>query len=131
VKRLVSQISVPLLGAVLLLGVYVCYDLVVYRDYLLRGDEPAFIIGSLESPASWFTRGYFDYFHVYPEWETLHTSPLLRPVSNAVAYLNYSLFGANYALYFATFFLFQFIGLLIFVRILAELAVPPLPALGM
>ena len=119
--------SVPLAGAALLIGLYVYYDLVVYRDHLLRGDEPAFVSATLESPVSWFTRGYLDYFNLYPEWGTQHTSPLLKPVTNAVGYLNYSLFGRSYALHFAAFFLMQFIGLLVIVRLLRELAVPPLP----
>jgi hypothetical protein len=122
---------VRLASAVLLCSLYVYYDLVVYRDYLLRGDDPAFISASLESPASWFTQGYLNYFNVYPEWGTRNTTPLLKPVTNAIGYLNYWLFGSSYALHFATFFLVQFFGLLVFVRILRELAIPPLPSAGM
>ena len=122
---------VPLAGAALLLSLFAYYDLTVYRAYLLRGDEPAFVSATLESPASWFTRGYLNYFHVYPEWVTRHASPLLKPVTNAVGYLNYSLFGSRYALHFAVFFLIQFLGLLVFVRLLRELAVPPLAIAGM
>jgi hypothetical protein len=131
VNTLANRTFLPLAGAVLLLGLFIYYDLVVYRDYLLRGDEPAFVSATLESPASWFTRGYLNYFLIYPEWESHHTSPLLKPLTNAVGYLGDSLFGSTYALHFAVYFLFQFLGLLIFVRILRELAVPTLPAAGM
>jgi hypothetical protein len=120
--------SLPLAGAVLLLGLFAYYGVVVYRGYLLRGDEPAFVSATLESPASWFTQGYLNYFLIYPEWESHHTSLLLKPVTNAVGYLNDALFGSTYALHFAVYFVFQFLGLLIFVRLLRELAVPPLPA---
>jgi hypothetical protein len=129
-KALSSPAAVPLAGAALLLGLFVYYDFVVYRNYLLRGDEPAFIGATLESPASWFTRGYTDYFNVYPEW-VLGTTQLLKPVTNLVGYLNYTLFGSTYALHFAVYVAFQFLGLLFFVRILRELAIPPLPAAGM
>ena len=98
---------------------------------LLRADDPAFVSATLESPASWFTRGYLNYFHIYPEWGTRHTSLLLKPVTNAVGYLNYTLFGSSYALHFAVFFLMQFLGLLVFVRLLRDLDIPPLPAAGM
>lgn len=123
--------SVPLVGAVLLLGLYVYYDLVVYRDYLPRGDDPAFVSATMEFSASWFTRGYLDYFHIYPEWPNSNATHLLKPVTNAVGYLNYLLFDSLYALHFGMFFLMQFVGLLVFARLLDELAVPSLPAAGM
>jgi hypothetical protein len=131
VKTLASRMSVPLVGAVLLLGLYVYYDLVVYRDYLARGDDPAFISATQEFSTSWFTRGYLNYFHIYPEWPNSNATQLLKPMTNVVGYLNYSLFGSLYRLHFAVFFLMQFVGLLVFVRLLRELAVPPLPAAGM
>jgi hypothetical protein len=127
----IPDVAVPLASAALLIGLFAYYDLAVYQHYLLRGDEPAFITATLESPASWLTRGYLDYFNLYPEWETSNHSPLLKPVTNAVAYYDYLMFGRNYALYFAVFFAIQFLGLLVFVRLLRELAVPPLPAAAM
>jgi hypothetical protein len=126
-----SRMYVPLAGAALLLGLYVYYDIIVYRDYLLHSDEPAFVSASLESPASWFTRGYLNYFDTYPEWGTRHTTPLFKPVTNAVGYLNYVLFGTSYGLHFAVFFLMQFLGLLIFLRVLRELDIRPLPSAAM
>jgi hypothetical protein len=129
IVRDLSPSSLPLAGAALLLGLFVYYDLVVYRNYLLSGDDPAFISGTLESPASWFTKGFLNYFNAYPEWAP-RTSLLLKPVTNVVGYMNYSLFGAHYALHFAVYVLVQFLGLLVFVRLLRELAIPPLPAAG-
>src|SRR5262245_31190140 len=104
VRALAYRISLPLAGAALLLGVFGYYELVAYKDYLLRGDDPAFVSAALESPASWFTRGYLNYFLIYPEWVSHHTSPLLKPVTNAVAYLNNAVFGTAYALHFAIYF---------------------------
>jgi hypothetical protein len=126
-RRFASRPFVLLAAAALLLGLYVFFDVIHYRDYLPHGDDPAFVSGALDSPTSWFTQGYLNYFLVYPEWGTWHSSPLIKPVTNAVGYLNYVLLGNNYALHFAEFFLVQFIGLLVFVRLLRELAVPPLP----
>ena len=48
-----------------------------------------------------------------------------------MGYLNYSLFGTSYAVHFAVFFLMQLLGILVFVHLLRELVVPPLPAAGM
>jgi hypothetical protein len=118
---------VPLVGAVLLIGIYVYYGIVIYRDYLPFGDDPAFVSATFESPASWFTRGYFNYFRIYPEWDAHSTTLLLKPITNVVGYVNQALFGSNYALHFAAFFAFQFIGLVIFVRILRELEIAPVP----
>lgn len=95
---------------------------------MLRGDEPAFVSATLELQAAWFTRGYLDYFDVYPEWDSVHSTDLLKPVANVVGYINHVLFGSNYSLHFVTFFLIQFIGLVVFVRLLRELSVPSLPA---
>jgi hypothetical protein len=58
-------------------------------------------------------------------------TPLLKPVTNALGYLNYVLFGPHYGLHFAVFFGIQFLGLLVFVRLLRELSVPPLAMAGM
>lgn len=127
-KAIVSRVSVPAAGAALLIGLFVFCDLLVYRDYFLRGDEPAFLSATLASPASWFTSGYFNYFNVYPEWPILDATPLLKPVTNAVGYVNYALFGRAFALHYAVFFAMQFFGLLLFVRLLRELKVSPLPS---
>jgi hypothetical protein len=117
-----------LAAAALLLCLYIYFDVIYYRDYVLHGDDPAFVSANLGSPDSWFAQGYLNYFLVYPEWETGYSTPWLKPVTNVVGYLNYTLFGSNYAMHFAVFFLVQFLGLLVFVRLLRELAVPPLPA---
>lgn len=122
---------VPLIGAVLLLGLFAYYDVFAYRDYVLHSDDPAFVSASRESPVSWFTQGYLNYFDTYPEWGTVHTTPLFKPITNAVGALNYALFGDNYALHFAVFFLMQFAGLLVFLRLLREFDIPPLPSAGL
>ena len=49
-KRAAFRMSVPLAGAVLLLGVYAYYYVVAYRNYVLRGDELAFV-SAIESAA--------------------------------------------------------------------------------
>src|SRR5690242_34097 len=98
-RALVYRLPVTLVGAVLLAALYIYYALVVYRDYLLRGDEPAFVSANLGSPLEWFTKGYLDYFHVYPEWPTLNHPDLLKPVTNIAGYLDLSLFADNYALH--------------------------------
>lgn len=130
-KALVHRLPVPVVGAVLLTALYVYYAVVVYREYLLRGDEPAFVSANLGSPLEWFTEGYLDYFDTYPEWNSLHQTDLLKPVTNIVGYLNLFLFGDNYALHFTTFFIAQFVGLIIFLRLLRALDVPILIATGM
>lgn len=127
-KALVSRLPVPLMGAGLLAALYAYYALIVYRDYLLRGDEPAYVSANRGPPLEWFTKGYLDYFNVYPEWASSHQADFLRPVTNIVGYLNLSLFGDNSALHFATFFVVQFVGLIIFLRLLRELDVPTLVA---
>jgi hypothetical protein len=122
-KALLCRLPVALTGALLLAALYVYYVLTVYRGYLLRGDEPAFVSANLGPPGEWFTRGYLDYFHIYPEWMTLNHTDLLKPVTNIAGSLNLLLFGGNYALHFATFFLAQFAGLIIFLRLLREMDV--------
>jgi len=124
--------TLPLLAAAaLLLALFAYYDIVCYRDFLLRGDDPAFIGATLSSPIDWFTRGYADYFDVYPEWGTRIGTDFIRPVTNLVAYANHAVFGENYALHFALFFLVQFASLAIILRLLRETSVPPAAAAGM
>jgi hypothetical protein len=126
-KGLVSERSTLLGGVALLSCLFVYYYLIVYRDYLPGADDVAFI-GALASPADWFTQGYSNYFDVYPEWGPARNTDLLKPVTNSVGYFNQTLFGEHYALHFALFFLIQFGGLVVFLRLLRESSVPALPA---
>ncbi len=126
-KGLVPERSALLWGAALLACLFLYYYAVVYYNYLPSGEDAAFI-GALDSPAEWFTRGYADYFHVYPEWGFPRDTELLKPVTNIVAFINDALFGDHYALHFALFFLIQFAGFVLFLRLLRETAVPAFPA---
>ena len=117
-------------GAALLLGLFVYFYFVCYRDYLLRYDAIAFV-GALSSPQEWFTQGYLHYFEVYPGWSSGDQWDLIRPVANLVGYANHVLFGERYVLHFVLFYLVQFCGLALFLRLLRETSIPPLAAAGM
>jgi len=95
----------------------VCYRL-DYADHFPIGDEPSYLQGTLEQgPLEWCTRGFSAYFVVYPEWFHQFTN-FLRPVGNLATYVNYLFFGNRYSLHFASFFALQFVGLVLFVRLL-------------
>ena len=126
-KGLVPERSALLWGAALLACLFLYYYAIVYYNYLPSGEDAAFI-GALDSPAEWFTQGYADYFHVYPEWGFPRDTELLKPVTNIVGFINDALFGDHYALHFALFFLIQFAGFVLFLRLLRETAVPAFPA---
>ena len=91
-----------------------------YKKHLLTGDEPAFIPATLsQAPWGWFKEGFSHYFVVYPEWFRPYTN-FLRPTSNLITFINHAVFGNQYGLYFITYFLFQFIGLYLFVSLLKK-----------
>lgn len=126
-KGLVPERSALLSGAALLSCLFVYYYTVVYYNYLPSGEDVAFI-GAVGFPLEWFTQGYSDYFNVYPEWGSPRDTQLLKPVTNFMGLINDALFGEHYALYFALFFLIQFTGFVIVLRLLREGSVPALPA---
>jgi hypothetical protein len=117
-------------GAALLLGLFVYYYFVCYRDYILSYDAVAFV-GALSSPKEWFAEGWLHYFEVYPGWSSQDQWDLVRPLANVIGYANHALFGERYALYFAVFYLAQLGGLALFLRLLREASIPALPAAGM
>src|SRR5215471_951953 len=106
-------------GAALLLGLFVYFYIVCYRDYLLNYDAIAFV-GALSSPQEWFTQGYLHYFEIYPGWSSDDQWDLVRPFANFIGYANQVLFGEHYALHFALFYLAQLCGLALFLRLLRE-----------
>lgn len=48
---------------------------------------------------SWFQRGFRGYFGPYQEWTDRGLTDFIRPVINAVFYINYKLFGENWKSY--------------------------------
>ena len=126
-KGFASERPALLWGAVLLSCLFAYYYSIVYYNYVPSGEDAAFI-GALDFPSEWFTQGYAQYFHVYPEWVSPRDTELLKPVTNLVAFFADALFGEHYALHFVLFFLIQLAGFFIVLRICRESSVPPLPA---
>ena len=115
----------PLLSLAILAAIYFYLARRLYSHYQLAGDDPASVGGSLtDAPFSWFTNGMRGYFHVYPEWWQGNFSNFYRPVWNLVLYNEKILFGGNYFLWFALFYAVQFLGSLLFLRLLATLGAP-------
>jgi hypothetical protein len=93
--------------AVILLAIY-CFHFSFYRSYFPYGDDPALLHASGGNATKWFTEGYSKYFVVYPEWNVARTD-FLRPQVNLIVRLNEIFFGNHYFLYFASFYLAQFL----------------------
>lgn len=110
-----ATIRVLLVPTVILLAVY-CFHFSFYRTYFPFGDDPALLRASGGDATKWVTEGYSKYFVVYPEWNLPRTD-FMRPVVNLILRLNEIFFGNHYFLYFASFFLAQFLicALIIFV----------------
>jgi hypothetical protein len=106
-KSFSAMLRVLLVPTVVLLAIY-CFHFSFYRTYFPYGDDPALLHASGGNPTQWFTEGYSKYFVVYPEWNVARTD-FLRPVVNLILRLNETFFGNHYLLYFASFFLAQFL----------------------
>ena len=53
-------------------------------------------LGGAVRPWSWFTDGFHYYFQSYPEW-VVAQSDFIRPLANALFWLNFQLFGTAFA----------------------------------
>ena len=121
--------AIMLAGLLLLLGVYAYFGAQLYRGYLLVRDDPANIGGTVQGgPLGWLTRGMAGYYRVYPEWPQPGFSNFYRPVWNLIIYLERAVLGAHYWAWFLAFCILQYLGALLFLRVLRFLDVPPRPA---
>jgi hypothetical protein len=106
-KSFPAILLVLLVPTVILLAIY-CFHFSFYRTYFPYGDDPALLHASGGNATKWLTEGYSKYFVVYPEWNVPRTD-FLRPGVNLIVRLNETFFGNHYFLYFASFFLAQFL----------------------
>lgn len=74
----------------------------VRHFYSPSGDEFSLLVNSARpfhpSISAWFLHGFSTYFTPYPDWAAPETN-FLRPVANAVYYLNSVLFGSHWSRY--------------------------------
>ncbi len=73
----------------------------IIREYFPTADEFALEVASTSigghlDPTSWFTQGFHFYFLSYAEWQSSSTD-FWRPLANFLFWLNYQLFGTNWA----------------------------------
>jgi hypothetical protein len=106
-KSFPAILRVLLVPAFILLAIY-CFHFSFYRTYFPYGDDPALLHASGGNATKWVTEGYSKYFVVYPEWNVPRTD-FLRPGVNLIVRLNETSFGNQYFLYFASFYLAQFL----------------------
>jgi hypothetical protein len=106
-KSFPAILRVLLVPAFILLAIY-CFHFSFYRTYFPYGDDPALLHASGGNATKWVTEGYSKYFVVYPEWNVPRTD-FLRPGVNLIVRLNETFFGNQYFLYFASFYLAQFL----------------------
>ena len=106
-KSFPAVLRVLLVPAFILLAIYF-FHFSFYRTYFPYGDDPALLHASGGNATKWFTEGYSKYFVVYPEWNVARTD-FLRPQVNFIVRLNETFFGNHYFLYFASFYLAQFL----------------------
>ena len=120
-----------LLGALAALaGLYSYFYVRIYSNYLLVGDDPANVAGTLaQTPLGWLTQGMKGYFHVYPEWPQENFSNFYRPIWNLVLYMENAAFGRHFYLWFLFYFAIQYLGTLLFLQLLQSLHVPRCRAL--
>jgi len=117
-------------GLLILLSVYSYFWLRLYNSYLLIRDDPGNIGGTMAGgPRGWLTQGMSGYYHVYPEWPQQAFSNFYRPVWNLIIYVEESVFGQRYWAWFLAYCVLQYLGTLLFLRVLRLLGVPSRPAL--
>jgi len=119
-----------LAGLLVLVGIYAYFWIRLYNGYLLIRDDPGNIGGTMAGGLrGWLTRGMSGYYHVYPEWPQPAFSNFYRPVWNLIIYVEETVFGQHYWAWFLAFCTVQYVGTLLFLRVLRLLAVPSRPAL--
>ncbi len=91
-----------LIGCLVFGGQLWFWQIHVRTAYFLSGDDFALLVHSARffhaHPAEWFTRGFADYFHPYPDL-ALRYSEFLRPMDNAVYALSSVVFGRVWSAY--------------------------------
>ena len=91
-----------LCGLIAFAGQVAVWHLYIQKAYFPVGDDLVLIAHSTRvfdaSPISWFTKGFSDYFSPYPDL-SLPYSNFLRPVDNAVYYVNSLIFGTHWSYY--------------------------------
>lgn len=96
-------LGVPLLTALSFL-LLIMLHLGIMRHYYPSEDEFALLThstvlyGSM-APAEWFTRGFSEYFKVFPEWMRENYSNFMRPVVNGVYWIQGVVFQERYERY--------------------------------
>jgi hypothetical protein len=124
-----ETVAAMLAGLLVLLGVYSYFWIRLYGGYLLIRDDPGNIGGTMAGGfRGWLTRGMSGYYHVYPEWPQPAFSNFYRPVWNLIIYVEETVFGQHYWAWFLAFCAVQYLGTLLFLRVLHLLAVPLRPA---
>jgi len=119
-----------LAGLLVLVGIYVYFWIRLYNGYLLIRDDPGNIGGTMAGGLrGWLTRGMSGYYHVYPEWPQPAFSDFYRPVWNLIIYVEETVFGQHYWAWFLAYCTVQYLGTLLFLRVLRSLGVPSRPAL--
>jgi len=119
-----------LAGLLVLLGIYSYFWVRLYNGYLLIRDDPGNIGGTMAAGLrGWLTRGMAGYYHVYPEWPQPAFSNFYRPVWNLIIYVEQTVFGQHYWAWFLAFCAVQYLGTLLFLRIVQSLEVRSRPAL--
>ena len=106
-KSFPALLRALLVPTFVLLAIY-CFHFSFYRAYFPYADDPALLHASGGNATKWVTEGYSKYFVVYPEWNVARTD-FLRPQVNLIVRLNETFFGNHYFLYFASFYLAQFL----------------------
>ena len=114
-------LRVLLVPTFILLAIY-CFHFSFYRTYFPYGDDPALLHASAGNATKWVSEGYSKYFVVYPEWNVARTD-FLRPQVNLIVRLNEIFFGNHYFLYFASFYLAQFLICALMVRLARRMGV--------
>ncbi len=114
-------LRVLLVPTFILLAIY-CFHFSFYRTYFPYGDDPALLHASAGNATKWVSEGYSKYFVVYPEWNVARTD-FLRPQVNLIVRLNEIFFGNHYFLYFASFYLAQFLICALMVRLARRVGV--------
>jgi len=119
-----------LAGLLVLLAIYSYCWIRLYSGYLLVRDDPGNVGGTMAGGLQgWLTRGMSGYYDTYPEWPQPAFSDFYRPVWNLIIYVEETVFGQHYWAWFLAYCTVQYLGTLLFLRVLRSLGVPSRPAL--
>ncbi len=95
-------VSAFVLGSVVFLLEVLYWALYIRREYFPAGDDFSLIVHSTHlfhpSPAEWLHRGFSNYFYPYPDISVAYTN-FLRPVDNAVYYIESLIFFRHWSFY--------------------------------